>query len=145
LMGGASENFSWEVEKALEFVKPQQLLLLVPSDAMERRGFSELLKRLLPQAPPSVPKNAVIKANAFTALMHFASDWTPLYAVPQPVGHFRQRLSQKLTGTLQMALKPAYGQLNLVWKPPPLAASRIVYDGVLAAFLFIAAILLFGR
>ena len=145
LMGGASENFSWEVEKALEFVKPQQLLLLVPSDAKERRGFSELLKRLLPQAPPSVPKNAVIKANAFTALMYFASDWTPSYAVPQPTGHFRQRLSQKLSGTLQMALKPVYGQLSLVWKPPPLAASRIVYDGVLAAILFIAAILLFGR
>jgi hypothetical protein len=146
LMGGASENFSWEVEKALELVKPQQLLLFVPANTKERRGFSELLKRLLPQAPPAVPKNAVIKAKAFIALVYFASDWTPSYAVPQPAGHFRQRLSQKLTGTLHMALKPVYRQLCLVWKPPPLAVSRIVYDGVLATFLlFIAAIFLFTR
>jgi len=146
LMGGASENFSWEVERALALVKPQRLLFLVPSNAKERSGFSELLKRLLPQAPPAVPKDGVIAAKAFIAILYFASDWTPSYAVPQPAGHFRQPLSQKLTATLQMALKPVYRQLSLLWKPPPLALSRIVSDGVLAALLLlVAGIVLFGR
>jgi hypothetical protein len=146
VMGGASENFSWELKRTLELVKPQQLVLLVPSNAKQQRQFAELLKRLLPQAPPPIPKDGVIRAKAFTALLYFASDWTPSYALAKPADHFRQPLSQRLTANLQMALQPVYHQLSLVWKPPPLALSRIVYDGFVAAFLLlVAGIFLFGR
>ncbi|HEY6970309.1 MAG TPA: hypothetical protein VJA94_13965 [Candidatus Angelobacter sp.] len=140
LLVGSSANFLWELSKALELVRPERLLFLIPSEK-ER----QLMQSLLAHAPPEIPKNAVFSATAFRAVLYFDPDWTPHYAIPEAPSHFRQTRAEKITSPLKMALRPVYMHLKQQWKKPPLVWSKIVYEAAVAlSVLFVLRIIFFG-
>jgi hypothetical protein len=97
LIVGSSRNFSWELQKAVELVKPEHLLFLVPSDPNDARDFSRIVQTVLPYPPPDIPKDAIFPAVSFRALLYFEQDWRPHYAVPEAPAHFRRTLAQHVT------------------------------------------------
>ncbi len=145
LMVGSSRSFSWELQKAVELVKPERLLFLIPSDPNDVRDFIRVAQTLLPHPPPDIPRRAIFPAVSFCAVLYFEPDWTPHYAIPDAPGHFRQTLAQKITPTLRMALRPVYAQLGLEWERPPIVLPRILYEGTAAVVVLDVLGILFLR
>ncbi len=124
MMGGTTDNFRWELQRALRLVKPERLLMLVPY--VGERDFLTMLQDELHVSFGQVPQGAIFRGNTFRALLYFEPDWTPHFAdVPFP-GFFRQPVVHEVKAQLQMALRPVYRQLNTRWAPPPVSWFRVL-------------------
>lgn len=140
LLLGKTPNFLWELGKALEMVRPERLLFLIPSGT----EFMQMVQPLLPHAPPEMPENAIFPAATFAAVLYFDPDWTPRYAIPEAPSRFRQTRAQKVTPALKMALRPVYARLGQQWTKPPLLWSRIIFEGTVAvSVLFVLRVIFF--
>ncbi len=135
LMGGTTDGFRWELQRAIELIKPERILMLVPYEG--ERDFFGMLQDELHMSFGEVPPDAVFRGQTFRALLYFAPDWTPHFAdVPFP-GFFRQPVVHEVTAQLQMALRPVYRQLNIDWTAPPVSWLRVLLmSGVAAAIMF---------
>jgi hypothetical protein len=141
LMGGSSENFTWEARKAIERVKPEHLLILLPRDAKQYEEFASVLKQLLKAPLPEIPKQAALRSKTFRALVYFSPDGTPHFCEPTKLGHFHYPVSQKLTVRVKTALRPVYQQLAIPWEPPPIAWSRVAFYSLQAAYVVLILVL----
>lgn len=144
LLIGSSPNFLWEVQKAVELVKPERLLLLIPTQK-EFSEFKQLAQNLFRQSLPEPPKNAAFQAATLRGVLYFDPDWAPHYAIPEAPSHFRQALGEKLTSTLKMALRPVYRHLNMNWRQPPLVLPRVLYEATAAGCAVLVLVLIFVR
>jgi hypothetical protein len=128
----AGAGFLWELQNAVELVRPERLLFLIPADRDDERYLRQIAQPLLPRPLPDVPAESIFPARSFRAVLYFTPDWTPCYARPGTATHFRRTLGQAITPTLKLALRPVYAQLGLGWKQPSLIWARILYEGTAA-------------
>ena len=143
LMGGTTDNFRWELQQAVELVRPECILMLIPYEG--EQAFFAVLQDVLHLSFDEVPQAAVFRGQTFRALLYFEPDWTPHFAdVPFP-GFFRQPVIHEVTAQLQMALRPVYQQLNIDWTLPPVSWFRVLIVSVGAAAIIFGAWIAISR
>jgi len=124
LMGGTTDNFRWELQEAVELVRPERILMFIPYEG--ERDFFTVLREVLHLSFDEVPPASVFRGQTFRALLYFEPDWTPRFADALFPGLFRQPVIHEVTAQLQMALRPVYRQLNIDWAPPPVSWFRVL-------------------
>ena len=136
----------WELERAVQLIKPERLLLLVPHDKQGYELFCHEANRYLPyHLPKAKYRKPFFWDNSVGALIYFEPDWTPHY-VKLKVPLFRNDPSYAYSGMLKAALKPVFEQLHLEWKPPPVPWRTLIFCLVLLLiFLSSPTLLLLGN
>jgi hypothetical protein len=130
--GAGSDGFWWEVETAVQLVKPERLLFLVPSDEREWEVFRHVAQRYMPsQLPLCSGKKPLLWELSSKGLIYFEPDWTPRY-VPLTSKAGRGDLLSPYAPAFGKALRPALEQLNCAWVQPPTQWTTVI---VLAGFL----------
>ena len=134
---GRGDGLWWEIEEAMDIIKPEKIIFLIPDDDPVFQNFRQKLQRLIPHNIPDFICEEEI-STTIEAILYFGPDRTP-YLSPLKDAGFRMNLSQPLKPMLRIALKPVYNQLNLRWTPPPVTPRLIM------AFIFAgSALMLFS-
>jgi hypothetical protein len=161
---GDSPGFWWEFERAIQIIRPQQLLLLVPEDAELYRQFrkkaKDYLSTPLPEffnyKPEGVLKRSVKKIFAFykygylpfftahtiapayfrslRGVIYFESNYLP-HKIKFSSNWIRGNYSSPGIPILIKALKPFFKQLNFSIKRPRISLIKV--SALLFAFLFL--------
>jgi hypothetical protein len=135
-----TQGVFWEVERAANRLRPEQILFLIPRD-FNYEGFRKAAGRWFQKGLPVAPASGA-RMGSLRGAVYFRSDWTGVF-VPPARFFFRHRLRQALVPVLQMTLEPVFKQLGAPWRPPPIRWG--LYAICLLAFtwpLFYALILL---
>ncbi|MCA1708387.1 MAG: hypothetical protein LC808_35965, partial [Actinobacteria bacterium] len=101
---GTGESLFWELEQAVKILRPEQLLMLVPTDEDTYRQFGAKAAGILPHPLPQLP----IRGHApqrLAAAIHFSSGWRP-EAIP-----LRQPLPLRLMLALDTGLALRLGPI----------------------------------
>ena len=127
---GESGGLWWEIEQALQLVKPERLLFLVPAAEPAYEAFrvrvEGFLGRSLPHTGIGRPLVTPQRANKWyrlgpTWLLYFAADWTPHLVGTQKIP-FGGRVWHGKLATFEYefrtALRPISAQLGAAWKQP---------------------------
>ena len=126
---GNSESFWWEMSTAVEIMKAERLLLLVPED---RKVYEEFRHRARGVFPRQLPEHEFRSTRfesfksyiSLEGFLYFEPDWTPhLQRFRQP--NLRQNYWEPGVPTFKTAFRPVYEQLGIEWKRPPLQTIQI--------------------
>jgi hypothetical protein len=121
---GEGLNLWWEIETALEVVKRERLLFLIPNDESVFETFQQKLQSLISKNVPNLPQAELLPVS-IGAILYFSSEGEPYLSRLRSAGA-RDNFSQPLRPILKIALKPIYEQLNLKWTPPGVSIRAIL-------------------
>lgn len=130
-IGGDSLSFWWEVEEAINRLKPERLVFLIPPEKMElkyrefRQRANEWLDCRLPEYKtkwrPFGPPGGIL---------YFEPDGTP-HIREFKIIWLRQTFWNLFAASLKIGLKPVYEQLGVKWTKPPVQPMQVLYMLVL--------------
>jgi hypothetical protein len=120
---GDGRSLWWEIERALETVRPERLLFLIPNHEPVLQSFRQKLRPLLSCDLPDLVDEQQL-STTIGAILYFSPDGLPRLS-PLRGAKFRASNSQPLRPILRIALRPVFDQLNLKWTPPPIPLNLI--------------------
>jgi hypothetical protein len=135
LQAGTSEGFWWELRRVRESIKPERLLLLIPTRTAVYDEFRARAAEVLPHPLPDVPRGARLTGH-IRAIIAFEPDWRA-WALPVVRSFARSPFTMAYRSRFKLTLKPIFERLELPWSAPPIARQRmaaLVISIVLAAF-----------
>lgn len=139
-----SPSFWWEVQEAIERVKPERLVFLIPGEKIDgeyerfRRQANEWLSYKLPEHK--------IKWSPFGphgGILYFEPDWTP-HLREFKVIWLRQTFWNTFGASLKIGLRPVYEQLGVKWTKPPVQFMQVLYMLVLFLLVVLIAFYLYA-
>jgi uncharacterized RDD family membrane protein YckC len=77
LRAGPSEGFWWEVQRTLEIIPPERLVILLPFGPETYAAFAERINTLLPHALPGDSGPMNIKGGTLRGVVWFSEGWIP--------------------------------------------------------------------
>jgi len=119
---GSSPGFMWEFENVLRWVRPEQIVLLVPLDDPLYEDFRQRSRALMPhELPPLISRRRRrLFRGSLRAVITFDSNWAPtvidLLTISLPL--LRRSPAYPLVPVLRVAFGHLFRQLGLPWKPP---------------------------
>lgn len=137
---GATEGFWWEVQRAVQQVKPERLLFLVPHDKNLYEDFRHKVVQYLPVQVPEYKGGAGAFAS-LNGILYFEPDWTPHF-IKIPAKFFshilRAGLKDANVPVLKLSLRPIFEQLNVTWNPQPIRLGQVFLFGWFLIMLLFA-------
>lgn len=147
---GNSESLKWEINKAIELVKPERLIFLVPNrNEFNFREFQVYIGTLLGTNVPNLKKeNILVKIGLRIPLTQKITDYLSIEAIllfdnegrPSlqeiPIGFvyfLRSPLKSSLAGSIKFAMKPVFENLGITWKKPTLRPGPVLATLVIGA------------
>jgi hypothetical protein len=113
---GPGESLKWEVEQVVENVRPERLVLIVPTNSTEYSKFKEESESLFPEPLPGYPSGARKEyySAAIRGAIYFADDWTSDFVrfdgLKSP-GNYRRLVESHFV----YGLRPVYDKLSVAW------------------------------
>lgn len=134
----SSQGVVWELQRATEILKPQQLLLLLGfSTSEEYEGFRRSSREYFPRPLPDFPKPGIFNKfyqERINALIYFDHDWTPHIARLRG-----KKRKTKLATELERLLEPVASGMGVHWKRPITMRRRAILIGISILLLLLAA------
>jgi hypothetical protein len=129
---GDTEGFWWEVQRAVQLVKPERLLFIAYDDTSDE-SFRQRAPLYLtgPLTPPKASSGWVL---------YFEPNWTPHFTSTSSRSGdwFRYDSERVMLREFKTSLQPVFTQLGVEWKAPPVRwADVLLALGGLALLIFI--------
>jgi len=124
LRTGQTENLLWELERATQMLRPEQLLLLVPSGRKEYEAFRARAESYFPRPLPEYPSRTPSRAG-LRGFVCFEPDWTPRFLTFRNM-FLRGSMLNPLPPALKATLRPVYERLGVPWRPPSINWVRVL-------------------
>lgn len=126
---GNTESFWWEMRTAVDLLRPEALLLLLPENKSVYEEFRLRAKGVFPCQLPEhefqSTRSALSKSHISSqGFVYFGPDWTPHLRRLRPA-YLRQNYWTPGAPIFKTALRPVYKQLGIYWKRPPLQPLQI--------------------
>lgn len=140
IRAGRTNGLLWEVQTAIQLVKPIRLLFITPRDTSEYEIFRQSVKDYLPRPLPDFI-NPQSRSGSLGGVLYFEADWRPhLLGIQSYI--FRESARKKVIATrLKMTLRPVFDQLGQKWQPEPISIGCII--GIIFGIFVVVGFLLF--
>jgi hypothetical protein len=143
LRTGKTAGLHWEVERALQLLTPERLVLLV-DNARELRAMLGYIRNVHPHVPPRL-RVGWRSIGSIKGFVMFDAEWRPSIARARGKGLYFFRMDADgvthTTKRLARTLRPVFQSLGMRWQPPPLNWPLIILSGITVA-IFAASIVL---
>jgi hypothetical protein len=127
---GTSPSLIWEFENVLRWVRPQQIVLLVPVNDSIYMDFRQRSRSLMPHELPPLPsrRRRRLFRGTLQAVITFDSAWTPTFVDLQTISIplLHRSPAYPLVPVLTLAFGPLFRQLGLPWQPPERSTRMII-------------------
>jgi hypothetical protein len=125
---GATESLNRELLWATQQLRPEQLVLVVPSGKKHYESFRSTVQRYFPNDLPTYPSWKTPRAG-IKGLICFDSDWIPRFLSFKRM-FVRGSMLNPLPRSLQSLVRPVYERLNIPWRPPSVNWIRVLIIGL---------------
>ena len=141
---GDSPSFWWEVREAIDRVRPERLVFLIPPEkmAVKYERFRQKACEWLPCQLPEYRDRWSLSGPP-GGLLYFGPDWTPHLQEFKTIW-LRQTFWNLFAAPLKIGLKPVYEQLGFKWTKPPVQPMQVLYLLVLFVLAVLVVYCLYG-
>ena len=145
IRAGPSPSLLEEVDKAIQHVNPERLIILAPAAAKQYKAFCEVTRSRFPQGLPP-PERVKLAPNGGTlgGIIYFQNDWSPHFVALArlPWLSIRWLLSagRPLNPRLTKALDPVFKRIGVTPQRHPVSWSLVLIRLAYVIIVFVSVV-----